>query len=211
SENRLSYLQWIETVTLAATLATLAVEALLIFRPMIRRIKRYAQNLWQLATTDSLTGLLNRRSFIARAATEIERSRRHHDPIAVLMIDADHFKKVNDTYGHDAGDAVLKALATSLQNGIRSSDILARLGGEEFAVLMPGVGIDGARELAERLLREVGALEVRVDGQPIRFTISIGVAAPDHERVLIDALLKAADQALYRAKSAGRNRLMVAQ
>lgn len=210
SESRLSYLQWIETATLAATLATLAVEALLIFRPMIRRIKRYAQNLWLLATTDALTGLPSRRNFLLRGASEIARSQRLQLPVALLMIDADHFKNVNDHYGHEAGDAVLKALALILQNHTRKTDLIGRLGGEEFAVLLPGVALDGARETAERLLREVAAQVVRVEDKPIRFTVSIGVAASGQENLLIDALLRRADQALYQAKAAGRNRLMLA-
>jgi diguanylate cyclase (GGDEF)-like protein len=209
SEDRLSYLQWIQAMTLAGTLATLAVEAILIFRPMIRRIAEYAKNLLLLATTDPLTGLLNRRSFMSRAASEIMRRQRMPGPMTAMMVDADHFKKVNDTYGHDAGDAVLKALATALQNGIRETDILARFGGEEFALLLPGVDVDGACELAGRLLREIAALVIWMDQKPIRFTVSIGVAGAG-EKAAIDLMLKSADEALYLAKTSGRNRWMVA-
>jgi len=210
SENRLAYLQWIETATLAATLATLAVEALLIFRPMVRRIKRYAQSLWLQATTDSLTGLFNRRSFMTRGASQLAQNQLQGLPLALLMLDADHFKDVNDRYGHQAGDAVLQALARVLQNNVRKSDLLGRLGGEEFAVLLPGVASEAASAMARRLLRAIEDELVSIEGQAIRFTISIGLAARSERIATLDALLRAADDAMYRAKAAGRNRLELA-
>ncbi len=211
SEDRLSYLQWIEAATLAATLATLAVEALLIFRPMIRRISRYAYELWLMATTDVLTGLLNRRSFVSRGNSEVARSRRYGNVYSALMIDVDHFKKVNDTYGHAGGDAVLKALAAKLKPQLRDSDLFGRLGGEEFAVFTPGISIEGATELAERLRREVAAMEVVFEKLAIQFTISVGVATAERGNATLETVLRRADRALYQAKASGRNRVMIAQ
>ena len=124
------------------------------------------------------------------------------------MIDADHFKQVNDTYGHAGGDAVLRSLASACQSLVRSVDILGRLGGEEFAILIPTIDEQGAAIVAERLRQEVSRLRVDVDGREVAFTISVGHATMGGPINRTHKLLKAADEALYRAKQGGRNRVV---
>ena len=171
-----------------------------------RQLAEYAERLEQLSLTDALTGLPNRRQFDAIMRHDFESAVRDNQPLAVLMIDLDHFKWINDTYGHQHGDAVLRAVAASLSDWAREADLVARWGGEEFAVLAPSTDGEGARILGERLR---GAVEViRVDEGP-GATITVGVAARgDNESA--DALLGRADRALYRGKADGRNRVVLA-
>ena len=137
---------------------------------------------------------------------ETERVRRQVSPLSLLMVDADHFKFVNDTHGHAAGDQVLRELAGCLKRGTRSLDVVGRLGGEEFGVLLPGAGEETAAFIAERLRRSVDALRIRHKDTEVRVTTSIGVAewVPDWS---VEDLLEAADEALYRSKADGRNRV----
>src|SRR3984893_15890558 len=158
------------------------------------------------ALTDELTKLPNRRALAQEFLKETTRARRHHKPIAFLMVDLDHFKQVNDTYGHLQGDAVLAELATLLNTGARESDVCARYGGEEFALILHETNDAGARILAERLRAE-GAAATFPGG--LKLTISIGVAATS-EAALFTALIERADQALYSAKMSGRNQVKVA-
>jgi diguanylate cyclase (GGDEF)-like protein len=167
-----------------------------------------AKELMLLATTDPLTGVLNRRSFLERGAIELERTRRYDRPMTVLMIDADHFKHVNDRFGHDGGDAVLIALTQSLSAGLRISDLLGRLGGEEFAILLPETGPDDAEMLADRLRTRVSELRVATKNGTATLTISVGSAAIDANTTDFSSLLERADKALYEAKKAGRNRVV---
>jgi diguanylate cyclase (GGDEF)-like protein/PAS domain S-box-containing protein len=157
--------------------------------------------------SDHLTGLVNRRAFYESAAVAMERSAHSGQPLSVIVFDADHFKAVNDTYGHAAGDAVLRHLAAGLSANFRSNDIVARFGGEEFIVLMPGLTEDEALTMAQRMCQHVSATALTVDGVTISYTVSAGVAglAPDIDG--IDQLLKRADDAMYRAKAEGRNRV----
>jgi diguanylate cyclase (GGDEF)-like protein len=158
-----------------------------------------------------LTGLFNRRSLDARLDQELKRHMRHREGFCLLMADLDHFKKVNDTYGHLAGDAVLRRAAQALQAGLRTTDFLARYGGEEFAVILPHTGQSQAWMLAERLRRRVAAGGVRYAGRSIPVTVSIGLASFTPGQAATPAsLLGLADQALYAAKSAGRNRVSIA-
>jgi diguanylate cyclase (GGDEF)-like protein len=157
------------------------------------------------ALTDELTKLPNRRAFAQRFLQETQRARRHHKPIAFLMIDLDHFKQVNDTYGHLNGDAVLFELASILTSGARESDICARYGGEEFALILGETTEAGARTLAERIRGKVA--DATFPGG-LKLTISIGVAATD-EPALFTSLIERADQALYAAKQGGRNQVRV--
>ena len=162
----------------------------------------------QLATTDGLTGIANRRHFMTQAAAELERALRHRRPLAVLMVDADHFKDVNDRYGHEAGDQALRAIAKLLAHHLRETDLLGRIGGEEFAVLLPDCPTERALLIAQRLCMRMA--ETRLsgpDGPPFFVTLSIGIAeAHPIEAANLSALLALADQRLYRAKQAGRNR-----
>ncbi|MBQ5963292.1 sensor domain-containing diguanylate cyclase [Massilia sp. ZL223] len=159
---------------------------------------------------DHLTGLANRRAFFEAAELELARNEAAPRPTAVIAIDADHFKAINDRYGHPGGDAVLQHMAGILADTFRTVDIVARIGGEEFAVLLPSTDLARAAVVAERLRAAIASEPAPFDGAAIRYTISAGVAAldpQDGERPGVDLLLKRADQALYVAKRAGRNRV----
>ncbi len=157
------------------------------------------------ASTDALTGLLNRRGFEAVLDREWRRHQRLDKPLSVMMIDIDHFKQVNDQHGHAMGDAALRHLGRVLREHLRPYDVCARLGGEEFCILLPDVGLDVARQTAERLRQSDWVFGSDAQGTPLRFTISIGVAASTPGGST--AALASADQALYRAKALGRNRV----
>ena len=171
--------------------------------------KRMEDELRRLAISDSLTGLFNRRHFFELAQLEYERFRRYSHPLALIMADIDHFKAVNDQYGHLIGDQVLQAVADTLQRNLRQVDILGRYGGEEFAMALPETDTATARALAERL-RTAIADRVFATGQgPLALTLSLGVAAvSDRASIDFEHLLDAADRMLYQAKLAGRNRVM---
>jgi diguanylate cyclase (GGDEF)-like protein/PAS domain S-box-containing protein len=158
-------------------------------------------------SSDQLTGIANRHAFFQAAEHEMEHYKRSPRPLSLILIDADHFKSVNDTYGHAAGDAVLRDLAAAMTGAFRTIDIVARVGGEEFAVLLPSTGLNAALGVANRLRRTVESRPVQVEGAEIRYTISGGVATMDAAISGLDALMKRADQALYSAKAAGRNRI----
>jgi two-component system cell cycle response regulator len=161
-----------------------------------------------MATTDGLTGLTNHRSFQERFGQLLERAARHNHKAAMLLCDVDHFKKVNDTYGHPVGDEVLRRVARVLQDAVRKIDIPARYGGEEFAVVLEATDLEGALHLADRIRADVGALEIDSDKGKLQVTMSIGVAAfPDDHREQA-TLIERADLALYHAKQTGRNRVV---
>jgi two-component system cell cycle response regulator len=166
--------------------------------------------LYVLATTDQLTGLKNRRYFIERLEIEVERTRRHHQKCAVAILDADHFKSVNDTHGHDAGDKVLQTLASLLVGDLRAIDLVGRIGGEEFALLLPETTPNDALDVCHRILARIRGAKVPIEGGEIEFSASIGLTGISDVRDEADAVLKRADQALYRAKAGGRNRCEVA-
>jgi len=161
------------------------------------------------AERDPLTGLGNRRHFDRRCAELLPALQRDAEPVALVLVDIDHFKRVNDTHGHDIGDGVLVALAALLRENTRARDVLARYGGEEFVIVLPGMAAEQAREVCERLRERVATHTGFIPAVPeLRVTLSLGLAcAPPYEA---PALLKAADLALYRAKSDGRNRLHMA-
>lgn len=156
---------------------------------------------------DYLTGIANRRAFFEAFDRELERSRRLPRPVVLLLLDADHFKAINDRHGHPAGDAVLVHLATSLVAAFRPSDLVARIGGEEFAVLLPSTSVAVAHELAVRFCQRLASAAVQVDGAAIACTVSGGMALADDGAQSLDLLLKRADQALHDAKTQGRNRI----
>ncbi len=170
---------------------------------------RYHEEVYQLATHDALTELYNRRHFVELVDKEIARALRHGRPLVMCIIDVDLFKPVNDQYGHIAGDGVLRQLAAVVRGFVRGEDIAARIGGEEFAVLLPEADVEAARAFADRLREEVAATPFVLGGEPHRITISIGIAALQADRGERSALMKAADAALYRAKDEGRNRVCV--
>ena len=170
--------------------------------------KRMTDELLLLATTDFLTGLPNRRHFMARLDDEHARLQREiEDCAAVLMLDLDHFKTINDEHGHAIGDAVLRHVAALMLDGQRKIDTLGRVGGEEFAILLPGTDLAAATVFAERLRRRVADTPLHLDGAAITVTVSIGIAAMAGTEAGYDAVLVRADKALYGAKRAGRNRV----
>ncbi len=199
---RLRGLQW---VLLGLMLATLTLEALLIFRPLVRRIVNLSTRLQQQATLDQLTGVANRRGFAERAAAEVSRFQRYGRPISVIVADLDHFKRVNDTFGHEAGDLVLKEVGRALRSQVRLLDCVGRLGGEEFAVLLPETGMEDSVELAERLRLSIADLSVEYRSHRIRVTASFGVAMLRPDSSGFDPVLNVADTLLYLAKKCGRN------
>ncbi len=169
--------------------------------------KANEDTLRRLANTDGLTGVLNRRSFTEEGNRLFTLAERHGRNLAVLMIDADHFKSVNDTHGHDIGDVVLKVLAREVASVLRTTDIFGRLGGEEFAALLPETDPAGAEDLAWKVVEAVRGLSVPLpDGSTLKFTVSVGIGCRRDGISSLDAVLKESDTALYVAKQSGRNR-----
>ena len=161
----------------------------------------------QAAVCDHLTGMGNRRAFFDAAETELRRWRRLPRPLSLLLIDLDHFKQVNDRHGHPVGDAVLRHMARLMGATFRQIDVVARIGGEEFAVLLPAADLASAQRVAERLRCALEAQPAATDAGPVRCTVSIGIATMDEAIPSVDVLLKRADDALYAAKHSGRNRV----
>jgi diguanylate cyclase (GGDEF)-like protein len=162
------------------------------------------------ASTDALTGLANRATFESRLATAAAYFDRYARPFSIAILDVDFFKKFNDTWGHEAGDRVLKHVAEVVRTTVRDSDLAARLGGEEFVVLMPETGVRAAAEAAERIRRAIEARSVIWNGRPLSVTASFGVASCPENVATPAEVLAAADAALYRSKGAGRNRVSTA-
>ena len=169
---------------------------------------RHIADMQKIALCDGLTGALNRRSLEEEAIRLLARCTRTGDMLAIMMIDVDHFKSINDRCGHQVGDKVLQRLTHVMQAAIRSDDYFARYGGEEFCILLPSTTEEEARVLADRLCRAYAALTMEFGGEVLQSTISIGVADSNHVGLEFSALVAAADQALYRAKQEGRNRVV---
>lgn len=171
--------------------------------------KKLENHLARLSITDPLTGAKNRRFFMEVAQKEIARSKRYKTPLSMLLLDIDHFKRINDTFGHNAGDKVLKKLVSATKTALRSSDVFCRIGGEEFAAILVEADHELSEKIAERIRRLLEAFEVKNDRESIRFTVSIGLSMlkVDQDDNL-DRLMKRADVALYQAKNSGRNRVV---
>jgi len=170
--------------------------------------KEFERRLQALSNTDPLTGLANRRHFYELLNAELERSKRHGATFSLAMLDIDHFKRINDRFGHAMGDQVLKTLAEACRTELRQLDVMARFGGEEFVIFMPHTQLDPAVAVCERLREALQALSIDADkGQALRFTVSIGVAEQVLGETDIDAILMRADGALYEAKRLGRNQV----
>jgi diguanylate cyclase (GGDEF)-like protein len=165
------------------------------------------EKLRQQATTDPLTEIFNRRYFFEVAQQELERSQRYKRPLSIIIFDIDHFKKINDTYGHNAGDEVLRKLTEGCAESLRENDIFARYGGEEFVILLPETDSDRAEQMAERMRKSCAETPLDVGVATVNQTVSFGVANLNGEKIDLDELLLRADKALYQAKEAGRNRV----
>ncbi len=173
-------------------------------------MQAYLEKLSRLCMHDALTGLFNRRYFDIALVREGERSYRDQRPLSLALLDIDHFKRINDAWGHDGGDAVLQTFAGILQSSVRQSDVAARVGGEEFAVVMPGSRHHEAVRAMERLREKIESSPVSLPGGSCDFKTSIGVAVLEPAQFRsTDDLYKQADQALYKAKSSGRNRVVL--
>ena len=177
-----------------------------------KRVRDYNVRLQQLASHDPLTGVMNARAYYAACNQHIALSQRQGQPFAVLFVDLDHFKSVNDTHGHAAGDEVLRTVATTLRQKLRSTDLLGRIGGEEFCAFLPATVLEGACRLAEDLRLAVQACQPQITfDQRLTITASIGVAASTGQETSLQALQHQADEAMYQAKKGGRNRVSTLQ
>lgn len=173
-------------------------------------IQTLNKQLEQISRVDGLTGLYNRGFWEEQFVLEFKRDKRSESPTSLVMLDIDHFKKVNDTYGHPAGDAVIKALAGLIKKAIRETDLAGRYGGEEFAIILPDTPVANVEFVAERIRRLAEKLTVVHDEVEIKFTVSLGVAGFKHEYKDSTQWLDAADKALYQAKESGRNKMVLA-
>lgn len=180
------------------------------FNAMAAELQESQRQLAALALTDPLTGLFNRREFMHRMTTELERATRYGHPMVLLLLDLDHFKRVNDNFGHPAGDLLLQNLAQVLRQQLRQGDLVARYGGEEFVALLPETTREAALATAERIRQAVAELVLPVAEAALRVTVSIGCAELAATTTQGEALFAAADRALYRAKAEGRNRVCLA-
>jgi len=177
---------------------------------VLAHFERVAGQMRKLASVDGLTGAMNHSTTLSLLAHALERGRREGQPVGFVMLDLDHFKRVNDRHGHAVGDQVLKAVAACTRARLRGSDVFGRLGGEEFGLVLPATDEAGARHLAEQVRLAVEGLELRGDGgQPLRVTLSAGVAEASRSDTP-ETLMHLADKALYQAKQKGRNRVVVA-
>lgn len=201
---------------LMVILIVLLIEAAFIFNPLVSKTRTYHNILLKQALEDPLTGLSNRRAFMSRSEAAMKRAYRDNEPLIVALTDLDKFKLVNDTYGHDVGDAVLKHFSYTMKKSLRGGDIIGRIGGEEFAVVLPRTNYETGKEALERLCHDVENTPcpyVSEEGtdELLKYTVSIGFTNISlNKDMSIDELLKKADEALYEAKEGGRNRAVYA-
>jgi diguanylate cyclase (GGDEF)-like protein len=210
SEAAIRTLRKVLTSLTLLMLVILMLEALFLYRPLFNRLARAHLELIEAGRTDPLTGCLNRRAFTQEAQGAVARARELGQPLAVLMLDIDRFKNVNDRHGHPTGDRVINAVVRALLESTRNTDIVCRMGGEEFAVMLPSETIDSASEIAERIRIAVSERTIPLTDKGESFlsvTISIGVAMLEPTDASLFDVLGRADKALYRAKSSGRNRV----
>lgn len=178
------------------------------FNSMVEALAKTQADLEELATTDPLTKLENRRSFFDKGQRYVEQSKRCKTPLSVLVLDLDHFKKINDTFGHHGGDQVLMSVAEIFRASVRSNDVISRIGGEEFSIILPGENAKRAYLAAQRVMELCRSAEVKLeDARIVRFTLSIGLAQLHENDDTFELVVQRADTALYAAKNAGRNRI----
>lgn len=173
----------------------------------ITELHQLRDELEQQATVDALTGIHNRRFFYRAAEREFSGSSRYDQPTSLLILDIDNFKNINDTFGHQTGDQVLQNFAQHCKDEVRNCDLVGRIGGEEFAILLPQTDAQAAMILAERLCHSFVGLNLTNDSKPIEVSVSIGVASREQDDRSIEPLIKRADQALYKAKRSGKNKV----
>lgn len=171
------------------------------------QIRQLNIQLERLAMMDELTGLMNRRAFFIQGAKEISRSKRHRTPLSLLMLDVDSFKAINDQYGHEAGDQVLQHVAQKFVEKVRDMDMIVRMGGEEFCVLLPNTRTEDAIKLAERIRQTVEQEGCQIQDQIINVTVSIGVASYSKNTSSLEAIIRQADDSMYQAKKQGKNQV----
>jgi diguanylate cyclase (GGDEF)-like protein len=186
----------------------MAIVVVLAIAFLLNRVTHSEQRLIRISTTDPLTGIFNRRHFMAMLAREQHRAERYKTGFSVLMLDIDHFKKINDTHGHPIGDEAIKAMAAAASKHLRPTDMIGRFGGEEFVVMLPHTDESGAVVAAERIRESVANVVVPAGTQDVRFTVSIG-AATYARKTTAEQMIECADKALYAAKTGGRNQVCV--
>jgi diguanylate cyclase (GGDEF)-like protein len=197
--------RWLYSLALAAFLVTCMVMCYLWY--LVTELSRV---LAEQARTDPLTGALNRRAMEEAALRETARSIRYRHQLCMIVLDVDHFKELNDARGHAAGDCALQALVRQVKTMLREQDLIARTGGEEFTVLLPDTPASAGIVVAERVRQAIEALEVPFENQPIRFTVSAGVAQFDPSQGGWESMMRSADSAMYEAKEHGRNSVCTA-
>lgn len=205
SKKKVDELRFAQSVVLYIVIVTLFVEAFFIFLPMVKRVSVYASKLQFEVNHDVLSGLLNRRAFMTLSERFFSSARRYQTALSVIMLDIDHFKNINDTHGHDVGDLAIKWLADKLRDDLRDSDCVARVGGEEFALLLPNTDIESAVLVAEKIRVNIECSRFELKGTDIPLTTSAGVSCIDKDDISFETILKRADNALYKAKHKGRN------
>jgi diguanylate cyclase (GGDEF)-like protein len=196
-------------VHLAFSLGTLVIGGLLLGVRNFQRLRQSRDQMERMASTDALTGLLLRRSFLERFQAEVGRAQRENSPLSIAILDLDHFKRVNDTYGHPVGDLVLKVFAQTLRDQLRGSDIAGRWGGEEFVVLLPDTPVDAAVGVLERVRLAIAEKTFPAPADNLRVTMSAGVVLFNGSITDPEAIVGMADTALYTAKESGRNCICV--
>lgn len=200
---QLPILGWVFLIPMLLSITVVFAVILLVNQTIATRLQEAARQ-------DTLTGALTRRALDEAAEIEVARSNRHHTPLSLLMLDIDHFKLVNDQYGHPAGDMVLRRFAAATHHCLRREDLFGRVGGEEFCALLPNTPAAGAALLAERIRKAVADIAIEVDGHHLSLKVSIGVATLGEHGKAWQDLVRQADAALYAAKRAGRNRVIIA-
>lgn len=210
SKSRITRLRVIVAILLGGIVVVLCAVGVLVFNPMFKRIEVQEQELHNLAFIDPLANCHNRRSFLTNADTAFERSRRYKHTFAILFIDIDHFKDINDNYGHALGDEAIKEMTRICLENIRDSDILGRIGGDEFGVILQECGLGYATQTAEKLRERISNHIVSSKLGTIKFSISVGAATVEDSDTDVGDTLKRADRNLYEAKRTGRNLVIAA-
>jgi len=179
---------------------------------LVVELERARARVHELAMVDPLTGLANRRRFVSAAKRELDLAYRHQQPLAILLLDVDHFKAINDAHGHLVGDRVLVEVSRRCEQALRTTDLLARWGGEEFIVLLPNTPVEQAQQLAERMRRAISATaQLQLSEREVQVTVSVGAAgAMPGQSPMLDELIRLADLELYKAKHSGRDRVSIA-